>query len=79
VIDALSELLILCVEPSYVRSDNSPHFIAQAVLHAIKAAVVKTACILQDNPWENGHSENFNARFRDDLLNGEVFYSMREA
>ena len=30
-------------------------------------------------PWENGYCESFNARFRDELLNGEVFYSLREA
>ncbi|MEO1347040.1 MAG: transposase, partial [Pseudomonadota bacterium] len=27
----------------------------------------------------NGYCESFNARFRDEFLNGEVFYSLREA
>ena len=31
------------------------------------------------SPWENGYIESFNARFRDELLNGEIFYSLREA
>jgi len=30
-------------------------------------------------PWENGYWESFNARFRDELLNGEVFYTLKEA
>ena len=38
-----------------------------------------TAYIEPGSPWENGYCESFNARFRDELLNGEVFYSLREA
>ena len=30
-------------------------------------------------PWENGFIESFNARLRDELLDGEVFYTLREA
>src|SRR5262249_32359470 len=30
-------------------------------------------------PWENGYIESFNARLRDELLNGEIFYALREA
>jgi putative transposase len=31
------------------------------------------------SPWENGYCESFNARFRDQLLNGEIFYTLQEA
>ena len=31
------------------------------------------------SPWENGYCESFNARLRDELLNGEIFYSLKEA
>jgi putative transposase len=31
------------------------------------------------SPWENGFIESFNARLRDELLDGEIFYSLREA
>jgi transposase InsO family protein len=31
------------------------------------------------SPWENGFIESFNARLRDELLNGEIFYSLAEA
>jgi hypothetical protein len=35
--------------------------------------------ITPGSPWENCYCESFNARFRDELLNGEVFYTLREA
>ena len=39
----------------------------------------ETAYIEPGSPWENGYCESFNARFRDEFLNGEIFYSLREA
>jgi putative transposase len=39
----------------------------------------KTAYITPGSPWENGYVESFNARLRDELLDGEIFYSLREA
>ena len=79
VIDALSDLFILRGVPSFIRSYNGPEFIAQAVRGWIKAVGAKTAYIEPGSPWENGYCESFNARFRDELLNGEIFYSLREA
>ncbi|MEL6565246.1 MAG: IS3 family transposase [Pseudomonadota bacterium] len=79
VIDVLSDLFILRGTPSYIRSDNGPEFVAQAVQDWIKAVGAKTAYIEPGSPWENGYCESFNARFRDEFLNGEIFYSPREA
>ncbi|TRD13879.1 IS3 family transposase [Palleronia caenipelagi] len=79
VIDALSDLFILRGVPSFIRSDNGPEFVAQAVQDWIKAVGAKTAYIEPGSPWENGYVESFNARFRDEFLNGETFYSLREA
>ena len=31
------------------------------------------------SPWENGYCESFNGKLRDECLNGEIFYSLREA
>lgn len=31
------------------------------------------------SPWESGYVESFNGKLRDDLLNGELFYTLREA
>jgi transposase InsO family protein len=79
VIDVLSDLFILRGVPGYIRSDNGPEFVAQAVRDWISAAGAKTAYIERGSPWENGYIESFNARLRDELLNGEIFYTLREA
>jgi transposase InsO family protein len=39
----------------------------------------KTLYIEPGSPWENGYCESFNGKFRDELLNGEIFYTLREA
>lgn len=79
VIDVLSDLFILRGIPGHIRSDNGPEFIAQAVQDWITAVGAKTAYITPGSPWENGYVESFNARFRDELLDGEIFYSLKEA
>ena len=78
VIDALTDLFILRGSPAFIRSDNGPEFIAQAVRDWIAAVGAKTAYIEPGSPWENGYCESFDGRFRDELLNGEIFYSLRE-
>jgi putative transposase len=79
VIDVLSDLFILRGIPGHIRSDNGPEFVAEAVQEWIAAVGTKTAYIERGSPWENGYIESFNARLRDELLNGEIFYSLREA
>ena len=79
VIDALSDLFILRGVPAYIRSDNGPEFVARSVRDWIAAVGAKTAFIEPGSPWENGYCESFNARFRDELLNGEIFYTLKEA
>ena len=65
--------------PAFIRSDNGPEFIAEAVQKWIKAVGAKTAYIVPGSPWENGYCESFNAGFRDELLNGEIFHTLKEA
>jgi transposase InsO family protein len=79
VIDVLSDLFILRGVPGHIRSDNGPEFIAQAVREWIAAVGAKTAFIEPGSPWENGYCESFNSKLRDELLNGELFYSLAEA
>ncbi len=79
VLDALSDLFILRGVPDFIRSDNSPEFVAQTVQDWIAAVGARTVYIEPGSPWENGYCESFNARFRDEMLNGEIFYSLREA
>jgi transposase InsO family protein len=79
VIDVLSDLFILRGVPEHVRSDNGPEFVATAVQEWIAAVGARTAYITPGSPWENGFIESFNARLRDELLDGEIFYSLKEA
>ena len=79
VIDVLTDLFILRGVPAHIRSDNGPEFVAKAVQGWIAAVGAETAYIAPGSPWENGYVESFNARLRDELLDGEIFYSLREA
>ena len=79
VVDALTDLFILRGPPEYIRSDNGPEFIAQIVRDWIAMVGAKTAYITPGSPWENGYVESFNARLRAELLNGEIFYNLKEA
>jgi transposase InsO family protein len=75
----LSDLFILRGVPGHIRSDDGPKFIAKAVRDWIGAVGAQTTYIAPGSPWENGYIESFNARLRDELLNGEIFYSLKEA
>ena len=79
VIDVLSDLFILRGVPGHIRSDNGPEFIAKAVREWIAAVGAGTAVIEPGSPWENGYCESFNSKLRDELLDGEIFYSLAEA
>ena len=65
--------------PEHIRSDQGPEFIATAVKDWIAAVGAKTAYIEKSSPWENGYVESFNGKLRDELLDGEIFNSLREA
>jgi transposase InsO family protein len=79
VIDALADLMILRGAPEHVRSDNGPEFVAKAVREWIASVGTKTAYIEPGSPWENGYVESFNGKLRDELLNREIFYTLKEA
>ena len=79
VIDVLADLFIGRGVPGRIRSDNGPEFVAKAVQGWITGIGAKTATIEPGSPWENGYVESFNARLRDELLEGEIFYTLREA
>lgn len=79
VIDAMTDLFILQGVPAFIRSDNGPEFITQAVRDWISAVGTKTAYIEAELPRKNSYCKSFNACFRDEMLHREVFYSLREA
>jgi transposase InsO family protein len=62
-----------------IRSDNGPEFVAAALREWIAAVGAKTAHIQPGSPWENGYVASLNGKLRDELLNGEIFYSLAEA
>ena len=70
VIEVLSDLFMLRGVPGHIPSDNGPEFVAKAVQQWIASVGAKTAYIEPGSPWENGYIESFNARLRDELLNG---------
>ena len=79
VIDILERLVQERGAPEFIRSDNGPEFIAQAIKDWIAEKGMKTLYIEPGSPWENPYSESFNSRFRDEFLNVEVFGSKLEA
>lgn len=79
VLYTLSDLFVTEGVPDYIRSDNGSEFTAQTLREWVKSLSVKTAYIEPGSPWENGYNESFNGKLRDELLNGEIFYSLKEA
>lgn len=79
VLDVLYELFMIEGIPEYIRSDNGSEFTAKKVQDWLKILGVKTAYITPGSPWENGYNERFNGILRDELLNGEIFYTLKEA
>ena len=79
VIDVLADLFIARGTPGFIRSDNGPEFVAVAVQGWISGVGAKTAYIEPGSPWENGYVESFNGKLRDELMNAEVFNTLKEA
>jgi transposase InsO family protein len=65
--------------PEYLRSDNGPEFIAQAVQQWLRDHQIKTIYIDPGSPWQNGFVESFHGRFRDECLNREQLWTLTEA
>ena len=79
VIATLEYLFMVRGIPAYIRSDNGPEFIAKAIKKWLQQRHVGTLYIEPGSPWENGYIESFNGKLRDEVLDREVFYSVKEA
>ena len=79
VIEALSDAMLSHGIPEHIRSDNGPDMTSKRVRNWLQLIGVQTLFIEPGSPWENGYNESFNGKLRDELLNGEVFYSFKEA
>ena len=65
--------------PEHVRSDNGAEMRAQRVRAWLETVGTRPLFIEPGSPWENGYCESFNGKLRDECLNGEIFYSLKEA
>lgn len=79
VLARLGELFVQRGVPDHIRSDNGPEFTAKAVREWLGRLGVGTLFIEPGSPWENGYVESFNGKLRDELLDREIFYTLKEA
>jgi putative transposase len=79
VIETMADVMLVRGIPAHIRSDNGPEMTAKIVRQWLAQVGAKTLYIEPGSPWENGYNESFNGKLRDELLNGEIFYSLKEA
>jgi putative transposase len=79
VLETMADVMLVRGVPEHIRSDNGPEMTAKIVRQWLANVGAKTLYIEPGSPWENGYCESFNGKLRDELLNGEIFYSLREA
>ena len=78
-IEVFADLMSVHGIPEHIRSDNGPEMIAKNLRRWLARLGTKAIYITPGSPWENGYCESFNGKLRDELLNGEIFYTLREA
>ncbi len=78
VIEVLAAAMIGHGIPEYIRSDNGPEFVAIELRKWLAQTGATSLYIEPGSPWENGYCESFNSKLRDEFLNGEIFYSLKE-
>jgi len=78
VIEQLANAMVVHGIPEYIQSDNGPEFMAKGIRRWLSGIGVKTTYVEPGSPWENGFCESFNGTLRDNLLDGELFYSLKE-
>ncbi len=78
VIHAMTELFVRHGAPENIRSDNGPEFTSKMIREWLPKVGVQTLFIEPGSPWENGYNESFNGKLRDELLNREIFYTLKE-
>ena len=79
VILILADLFLQKGPPEHIRSDNGPEFIAIKLRSWLKQLKVTPLFIEKGSPWENGYVESFNGKMRYQFLDGELFYTLKEA
>ena len=75
----LADLFLSRGIPTHIRSDHGPEFIARTLRHWLKALNVAPLYIEPGSPWENGYIESVNGKMREQCLNGELVYTLKDA
>lgn len=65
--------------PEYIRSDNGSEFIASTIQEFLKLQGIKTLYIEPGSPWQNGFTESFNSKLRNEFFEMELIYTLMEA
>ena len=79
VIETLADVMLNRGITEHIRSDNGAEMTAKVVRRWLAGLGTKTLYIEPGSPWENGYCESFNGKLRDECLNQEIFYSLKEA
>ena len=79
VIDIFADVMVECGVPTFIRSDNGPEMVAKVLRKWLARVATQTAYIMPGSPWENSYCESFNGKLRNELLDGEISYTSREA
>jgi len=77
-LEALYPLFLKHGRPELIRSDNGPEFIAENFQTWLTRVGIKPIRIYPGSPWENGYNERFNGTLRREVLNAELFTSIRQ-
>jgi len=75
----LSRLISQRGAPRYLRSDSGPEFVSRTLRQWTLEQGIESAVIDPGAPWQNGTTESFNGRLRDECLNMEWFRNRTEA
>jgi transposase InsO family protein len=79
VLHCLADLFVEHGRPEHIRCVNRPKFLASNVCGWLTRIGIKTHYIEPGSPWGNGSYESFNSKLREELLNMEIFITLREA
>ncbi len=79
VLECLADLFVIKGVSEHIRSDNGPEITARVVRNWLPRVGASPLFIEPGSPWENGYVESFNGKLRDEFLDREIFYTLKEA
>ena len=79
VLETMADVMLMRDVPEHIRSDNGAEMTAKVVRNWLTRVGAKTLFIEPGSPWKNDYCKSFNEKLRDELMHGELFYSLKEA